>query len=416
MAAIMASNNHRWFVIVMLWFVCFLNYADRQAIFALFPLLRADLHLSDLQLALVGSSFMWMYAIVGLLAGWLGDWLSRKGLISAGLLLWIFVAAATVVARSYKQLVLLRALGGISEACFFPAAMSLISAYHGPQTRSRAMSILQSAVYTGTIAGGTIASIVGAHFGWRSNFMLFGALGLLLFFVLLIFLKEPDRGVEERASAEAKNESARISLPVLLADIFTEPLALRLMAVFIGANFVAMIFMVWLPSFLYRKFHMSLAMAGVSSTLYLQLASVGGVLLGGVMADMLARRNRGGRMMTQACGLLLGAPFLFLTGTAMSVGVLIAGMIGFGFCKGIYDSNIWASLHDVVRPECRATVVGITNSLGWLGGGIGPLILAAASERYGQSACLSATSVVYLLIACLLLWNARLANRRRVAG
>ncbi len=405
-------NNHRWFVIAMLWYVCFLNYADRQAIFALFPLLHADLHLSDLQLALVGSSFMWVYAVFGLFAGWLGDWLSRKRLIAAGLLLWIFVTATTVIAQNYRQLVLLRGFGGLSEACFFPAAMSLISAYHGPQTRSRAMSILQSAVYTGTIAGGTIASLMGVCFGWRSNFMLFGALGLLLFIALLVFLKEPTR----ETAHEADNKPARVALSTLLSDILTEPLALRLMAGFIGANFVAMIFMVWLPSFLYRKFNMSLTMAGVTSTLYLQLGSVAGVLLGGVIADMLVRRNRGGRMLTQACGLLLGAPFLFLTGNAASFGALIAGMMGFGFCKGIYDSNIWASLHDVVRPECRATVVGITNSLGWVGGGLGPLILAAASSRYGQSACLSATSLVYLLVALLLFTNARLINRKTTAA
>jgi MFS family permease len=404
----MTSSNHRWYIIAMLWFVCFLNYADRQAIFALFPLLRADMHLSDLQLALVGSSFMWMYAIFGLFAGWLGDWFSRKRLISAGLLLWVLVAAATVITRSYRQLVLLRALGGISEACFFPAAMSLISAYHGPQTRSRAMSILQSAVYVGTIAGGAVASIMGERFGWRSNFIVSASLGLLLLVVLQIFLKEPDRAAAEEACAQDENEAVRIPLQTLLRSIFKEPLALRLMVVFIGANFVAMIFMVWLPSFLYSKFHMSLAMAGVSSTVYLQLASVAGVLVGGVMADLLARRNRRGRMLTQACGLLLGAPFLFLTGNAVTVNMLIAGMIGFGFCKGIYDSNIWASLHDVVRPECRATVVGISNSLGWLGGGVGPLILAAASARYGQSVCLSATSLIYLLAACLLLRRSEL--------
>jgi sugar phosphate permease len=188
---------------------------------------------------------------------------------------------------------------------------------------------------------------------------------------------------------------------------------LRLILVFIGANFVAMIFLVWLPSFLYGKFHMSLTMSGVSATVYLQAASIVGVLCGGVLADRMAHGGRGGRMKVQALGLIAGAPFLFLTGWTLSIPILVIAMIGFGYFKGIYDSNIWAALHDVVRPECRATAVGIMNSLGWLGGGLAPLAIAAASQHFGMGVCLSATSLVYLLVAGILLWNARAASRMR---
>jgi sugar phosphate permease len=200
-------------------------------------------------------------------------------------------------------------------------------------------------------------------------------------------------------------------LPQMLREILAEPLVLRLIFVFIGANFVAMIFLVWFPSFLFHTFHMSLSMSGVNATVYLQLASVVGVLCGGVLADRMARGGRGGRMKVQALGLIAGAPFLFLTGWTLSVPVLIGAMIGFGYCKGIYDSNIWAALHDVVRPECRATAVGIMNSLGWLGGGLAPLAIAAASQHYAMGVCLSATSLIYLLVAGVLLWNARAASR-----
>jgi MFS family permease len=120
-------------------------------------------------------------------------------------------------------------------------------------------------------------------------------------------------------------------------------------------------------------------------------------------------------MRTQAFGLLAGVPFLFLTGWTRSIPILVAAMIGFGYCKGIYDSNIWASLHDVVRPECRATAVGIVNSLGWLGGGLAPLAIAAASERFGMGVCLSATSLIYAMAAGILLWNAGIAARTRPA-
>lgn len=395
----------------MLWAVCFLNYVDRQSIFALFPLLSTEFHLSNMQLAMLGSSFMWMYAISGPAAGWLGDRISRKVLIQAGLVFWICITVTTIFSRSFWQLAVLRALSGISEAVYFPAAMSMISDYHGPDTRSRAMSINQAAVYAGTVGGGVSASMIAEHFGWRSSFILFACLGLLVLFVLLAFLREPPREAQRMQLCDSDNRRELASLRSTLAAVLARPLVLWLIVAFIGANFVAVVFLVWFPSFLFRQFHMSLSMAGISATVYLQAASVAGVLYGGVLADKMARRNLGGRMRTQAAGLFAGVPFLLLIGWTLSVPVLVAGIIGFGFCKGIYDSNIWASLHDVVHPEFRAVAVGIMNSLGWLGGGIAPLAIAAASQRIGMGACLSATSLIYVVVAGILLWNARMAAR-----
>lgn len=407
------QSNYKWYVIAMLWFAIFLYYADRQAIFVLFPLLRVQLHLSDMQLALLGTSFMWMYALTGPVAGWLGDRFSRRTMILSGLILWLCVTAATILSRSFWQLTLMRAFDGVAEALYFPAAMSLISGYHAPDTRSRAMAIHQSAVYAGTVGGGVIAAAIAEHFGWRAIFALMGCFGLTLLFVLMLFLKEPQRRTWPTQEQSRTDRQARMPLAAMLREILAEPLVLRLMFVFIGANFVTMIFLVWFPSFLFRVFHMSLTMSGVSATVYLQLAAVVGVLCGGMLADRMARGRRGGRMKVQAMGLIAGAPFLFLTGWTLSVPVLIGAIIGFGYCKGVYDSNIWASLHDVVRPECRATAVGIMNSLGWLGGGLAPLAIAAASQHYSMGVCLSATSVIYLFVAAVLLWNARAANRMR---
>ncbi len=407
----MTQKNYKWFVVGLLWFVCFLYYADRQAVFTLFPLLRVEFHLSDMQLGLLGSSFMWMYAAFGLVAGWPGDRFSRKGLILAGLLFWICISAATVFSRSYWQLTVLRAFGGISEAFYFPATMSIISSYHGPDTRSRAMSLLQSAIYVGTVGGGSLASILGKHFGWRLNFAFFGGLGLFVLLFLQTLLREPKREFYVRQQDSGKLNWAGNSLRGALTDVLASPLALRLIVAFIGTNSVAMIFMVWLPSFLFRKFHMSLFMAGTSATIYLQAASVVGVICGGTLADRLARHDYGGRMRTQAFGVLAGVPFLLLIGWTVSVKVLIIGMIGFGFCKGIYDSNTWASLHDVVRPEHRATAVGVMNSLGWFGSGIAAVAIAAASQRFGMGLCLSATSLIYVVVAAILLWNASMTVR-----
>jgi MFS family permease len=386
----------------MLWFVCLFNYADRQAIFSVFPLLKAEMHLSDFQLGIVASSFMWVYALGAPFAGMIGDRFNRKHLILGGLIFWSLITIATALSRTYWQLVLFRALEGLGETFYYPASMSLLSDYHGKETRSRAMGLHQSSVYAGTILGGTAAGFLAQRFGWRSSFWTFGSLGILLGILLLTLLREPQRTSSPEARAPWRG-------------VFSHRMAPVLVAVFFGANFVAMVFLTWMPSFLNRKFGMTLAMAGLNGTAWLQIASVLGVLSGGFLADRLVRRRAGGRMIAQAIGLFGGIPFLFLTGWTMSSGVLVAAMTGFGYFKGLYDANIWASLYDVVQPEQRATALGLMNSIGWLGGSAAPIAVAAAAEGWGMSAAISATSAVYLAIAILLTWGIRSYMRKETA-
>lgn len=405
----MNNKNYKWVVVGLLWFVCFFNYADRQAIFSVFTPIQKQMGLSDVQLGWVGSAFMYVYALAGPLAGIIGDRFSRKFLIIGGLVFWSLITMGTALATDYWHLVLVRALEGFGEAFYFPASMALIGSYHDESgTKSRAMGIHQSSVYAGTIAGGAVSGFMGQHYGWRSSFVLFGSLGVLLGVVLLIALKEPPR----KASPESDHAHATLdwrqkSVWSDIADIFRTPMVRILILVFVGANFVASIFLTWMPTFLLRKFGMSLSMAGLSGTVYQQLASVIGVLVGGILADRLVRKYLGGRMITQAIGLFGGVAFIFLTGWTLSMPVLIGAMIGFGFFKGIYDANIWASLYDVVKPERRATALGLMNSIGWLGGALAPTAIAAASARYGMGACISMNSLIYLLFGLLMVYGIR---------
>jgi MFS family permease len=402
------KGSYKWLVIAMLWFVCFLNYADRQAIFSLFPLLKHQFNLSDLQLGALGASFMWMYALVGPFAGWLCDRLPRKTLVLGALIFWSLITAATALSHDFTQLVVCRALGGLGEAFYFPAAMSLISDYHGPATRSRAMSVHQSSVYAGSIAGGAVSGFIGQYYGWRSSFILFGALGVVLGIVLWGLLREPIRGMSDRQSdpvelaLAAPDPHSGGNIVDGFLEVVRNRMVLLLVVVFMAANFVAVVFLTWMPTFLYQKFHMSLAMAGLNGTAYLQIASVLGVLSGGLVADGLRRRRPGGRLLAQSIGLLCGVPFLFLTGWTVSVPLLIVGMVGFGYFKGLYDANIFAGLYDVVPIYRRGSAAGILNSLGWLGGGFAPILIAIAAAHFGLSLCISATALIYLTISCLM--------------
>src|SRR5262245_17743697 len=183
-----ARSQYKWFVVALLWLVCFFNYADRQAIYSVFPLLKGEFHLTDVQLGIVGASFMWVYAAAAPLAGAIADRFARKTIVIGGLIAWSLITVATALSTEYSHLVVYRALEGLGEAFYFPASMSMLSDYHGPDTRSRAMAIHQSSVYAGTIAGGSVSGAMAQAIGWRSSFYVFGVLGAMLGLVLMLSL------------------------------------------------------------------------------------------------------------------------------------------------------------------------------------------------------------------------------------
>jgi MFS family permease len=268
------------------------------------------------------------------------------------------------------------------------------------------MGLHQSSVYAGTILGGSLAGWLAQYYVWRSGFWIFGGLGIVLAVVLVVLLKEPPRRLtEDRVTVG--------DLGVTFVDLFTNRFVLVLMAIFVGANFVASVFLTWMPAFLHDKFDMDLSEAGFTATVYLQIPSALGALSGGVLADRLARRYPGGRMLSQAIGLSLGVPFIYFVGQTLSVPVLILAMIGLGYCKGLYDANIWASLYDVVKRERRASALGFTNAIGWVGAAVASITLPAASKYYGMSACISANSLIYLALGMLLFYVSWVRHRYR---
>ena len=402
----MGTSLYKWVVIVLLWGSCFLNYADRQAVYVLFPLLRSSLNMSDIQLALVSSAFMWSYAAFGPFAGWLGDLMNRRRLILTGLAIWVVVTWLTILSKHFLELLFIRAIGGIAEAIYFPAALSIISDYHGPDTRSRAMSLHQSAVYVGTAGGGVLAARLGEQYGWSGNFIALGCLGVVQFLLLFFLLKEP---VPQKSRKDGAHPEGILCT---WRQLLSSHAVVRLILAFICANFVAMAFMVWLPTIFYTRYHLSLTLSGFHATIYLAVASAVGVFLGGLLADYFAMRYGAARMAIQICGVLLGVPFLLLTGIAEQLSFFILAMTGFGFCKGLYESNLWASLYDVVEERQRASATGLMNALGWAGGALAPLTMAFAMAHISMSSALSTTCFVYLLAGILLMMNIFLFSRK----
>jgi len=401
------SSRYKWYVVAMLWWVALFNYADRQAIFSVFPLLEREMHLNPVELGLLGSSFAWVYGLCAPFAGNIVDRVRRKTAVLGGLHIWSVICAATAASQNLRHLLLFRAAEGLGETFYFPSAMSMISDYHGRTTRSRAMGFHQTSVYAGTIAGGFCGGILGQYFGWRMPFITFGGLGIVLGIILQRFLQEPSRGAADLADLGATSRVAvmpKMPLPQFLRVIWGTPTVLFLMAAFMCDNFVVMVLFSWMPKFLYDKFHMGLAMAGLTATIPVQLACMVGSPLGGWLADVLRRHTPGGRMIVQAIGVLCSAPFVVWCGMTQSVGWLVVSLTIWGFFIGIYDANIFASVFDVVRPEARGTAAGFMNMMGWLAGaGTAPVVIGYIAQRESLSLAISLAAVGYVLAGALLL-------------
>ena len=413
--------SYKWWVVFMLWFVCFFNYADRQAIFAVFPALEKEFNFTATQLGQIGSAFGYVYGAGALFAGFVGDRFARRHLILGGCLFWSFITVTTAWCGKAWQFVTVRALEGLGETFYFPASMSLVSDYHSPKTRSRAMSFHQSSVYAGTVLGSWVGALLAQHYGWRWGFYIFGGAGMVLAVVLYFFLIEPQRGASE--SQTPVSPEPAVSFFVALGDVLRRPTAWVLMVVFVMANFVATIFLTWTPKFLVDKFDFKMAAAGLSGSAFIHLASAVTIPIAGVVADKLASRNVGGRIFAQAAGLLIGAPFVFLVGSTSSVGVLLASMVIFGTCKGFYDAGIFASLYDVVPPRSRATAAGLMNTVGWGLGSFGPLLTgwytdhgAQGSKVANMSHFIAYSASAYVIGGSLLVLAALFFIRRDFAG
>ena len=399
-------TNYKWHVVAMLWCISFFNYADRQAIFSVFPLLEREMQLTSVQLGLLGSAFAWVYGLGAPFAGWIVDRVKRRSAILGGLYAWSAICIATIFSWDFKHLLFWRAAEGLGETFYYPASMSLVSDYHDSRTRSRAMGLHQTSVYIGTIAGGFFAGLIGQYYGWRLSFIVFGGLGVLLGLALQRHLVEPRRGAADLAEAGGHGHAVagRLRFGEFLRLVGRTPTLLCLMGAFMCANFVAVVLLSWMPKFLYDRFHMGLAMAGLTATVFVQVASMIGAPLGGWLADAWRRRSPRGRLAVQMVGVLGGAPFVALCGMTQSIAWLIFALTLWGLFKGLYDANIFASVFDVVRPEARGAAAGFMNTVGWLGGGgTAPLVIGLLAEDRGLGTAIALASTVYLAAGVLLL-------------
>ena len=288
------------------------------------------------------------------------------------------------------------------------------------------MGTHQTSVYIGTIAGGFFAGLIGQHYGWRWSFIVFGGAGLALSFLLNRWLIEPPRGAADQSEIEAASNphspqqpesnthaAPQISFSQFLRLVVSRPSVALCMLAFLCQNFTTMVLFTWMPTLLYREFHLSLAMAGLTATIYVQTASILGSPLGGWLADSLRRRMPGGRMLVQAIAAGLEVPFVIVSALTASYALLVVSLLMWGLCKGLYEANIFASVFDVVPPKARGTATGFMNLVGWLAGaGTAPVVVGMLAGHFGLGRAVAFTAAAYAA-ACILLFVAAFAFAQR---
>lgn len=358
--------SRAWLTVGLLWFVGCLNYLDRVMITTMRGSLVEAIPMTEAQFGLLTTVFLLVYAVLSPFAGFLADRFSRSRVIIVSFVTWSAVTWMTAHAKNFEQLLLTRALMGVSEACYIPAALALIADYHRTTTRSLANGVHMSGIMVGSALGG-LGGWIAERRGWADAFTIFGqigvAMGILLIFLLRDRTDSASKSPEEPAAVKVRGSEA-------VRSLFGSPGFLLALAYWglLGASVWAVVG--WMPTYLNEHFNLSQGTAGLSATAYVQGASLVGVLVGGAWADRWSRTRSDGPIRVVILGLALATPSILLVANTNFFGVAIAGLIVFGLTKAFADVNMMPILTLVSDRRYRATGYGVLNFCSCTVGGL----------------------------------------------
>lgn len=382
-----------WKLVGPLWLAFFLNYADRQAAFSAFPALSHDLGFTATQLSLIGTLFIWSYAAAMPVAGRMADRWPPSRLILSSMVLWSLAILGTAWSRSPVQFLVCRALMGLSEAVYFPAAVALLASRHGDETRSQSLAWHQSAQFAGAAAGGWFGGWSADTIGWRGGFQALAILGII-YAALLGRILKAER--PERRESGATDPPGGIMRPAML----------WLMAGFFFYCGALWMLYAWLPSDLHARFSLSMTSSG-TVVAALQVAALAGVVTGGYWGDRTGRR-----VGLCAAGLIVSPLFIWGAFAAPLLPVSIASAICFGLTSGLLAGNVFSGARDIVGAGRVGLASGLLNALGGLAAGLGILAAGQSRETFGIAPVVAAAAGAAIICGIVLLIEPRWHNRR----
>lgn len=381
MAQMKTKSFYPWVVVGLLWVVALLNYMDRQMLSTMKVSMMIDIY--ELQTAenfgRLMAIFLWIYGLMSPVAGLIADRINRKWLIVGSLAVWSGVTLSMGYATNFQVLYVLRAIMGVSEALYIPAALALIADYHKEGTRSLAIGIHMTGLYMGQAIGG-FGATVASNFSWQTAFHSFGLIGLIYSVVLVFFLHESkDRDISKKVVADVKSklsgfQSIQKSLGMLLGTISFWVILFY----FAAPSFPGWATKNWLPTLFSETLGIDMAQAGPMATITIAVSSFIGVISGGILADRWIQKNLRGRIYTGAIGLSLMIPALILLGYGTGIVGIVGGGVLFGIGFGMFDANNMPILCQFVAPRHRAAGYGLMNLTGVFAG-------AAVTEFLGKS-------------------------------
>jgi MFS transporter, Spinster family, sphingosine-1-phosphate transporter len=353
-------------LLAVLALINFVNFADRQAIPPLVPLIRDEFALSSTQISYLQVSLQAILALASIPFGFFADRFNRSRIIAGGVVFWSFATIATSHVHTFTMLLLARAFVGIGEAAYAPAAQSMISGGYPQADRARAQSIFAAGMLIGGTAGQAIGGLVGQALGWRAVFYVIGIPGLLLSLAIL-GLAEPPRGPR----SEVIPFSRLLRVPAFATLIISG----------VMITFASVAFLTWGTDFVVRYKDFTLKEAGVSLGPALLVAGLLGVLAGGFLADMLQKRFPYGRILTVAGGFLVAAPFILWAITTEEKHSVVAAFFIAGFFMSWYHGPLTAVIHDMMPRRAHASSVGVYMFATQLFGGIlGPYVVGRLDD------------------------------------
>ena len=360
---------YRWELLALLCGAFFVNQGDRAIFGVVLNPIKQELHFSDSQLGLIGSLLFLTMAVLMPLAGYVGDVLSKKWIITCAIVFWSVATMATGLASGLVGMLMFRSIATAGGETFYtPAAVPLIAAYH-QKTRAFALSVHQASLYLGVMTTGCVGGFIADRWGWRWTFYAFGLAGVALGFVLLVRLKDAPR------QPVTKNKPPRIRPAEALGVVLRTPTAILLTVAFTAIVFVNIAYGMWAPEFIREKYNLSLTVAGSCSMSFHNLAALVGILIGGRLADAMVPTWPRFRLVMQAGALFLGAPAMLFMGVAPSLTATCWAMAGYGICRGLFESNLYASLFDVIEPRFRASAVAVMAMIAVLLGSVSSWLL-----------------------------------------
>lgn len=384
-----------WLVVGLLWFVACLNYLDRVMITTMRGSLVEAIPMTEAQFGLLTAVFLWVYGLLSPFAGFLADRFSRSRAIIVSLLVWSALTWLTGHARTFEQLLVARALMGISEAIYIPAALALIADYHRGNTRSLATGVHMTGVSVGAGLGG-LGGWLAETRGWSYAFYLFGIIGIAYAVLLLFLLRDATR--DSAGAPVSAGADQRVNFFRALASLFGHGTFYLMLAYWGLLGMAGWAVVGWLPTYLNEHFHLSQGAAGMSATGYLQVATLVGLLIGGAWADRWNRTNSRARILVPIIGMCLAGPAVFVMANTTLLPIAIAGLMLYGIGRNFTDANMMPVLCLVVDPRYRATGYGVLNLFSCVIGGVSLYAGGALRDAHVNVNNLFAWSAVGILI------------------